>query len=1219
MINASYWKDRLFGAPAVINISSNHQSSTLHILSPRKTYSANFKRILKKATSFSNLHNISIEDMLLSAYYILTYRMTGEKDIVCGKQYGDTLLPIRVSMTGTESFLDLIGVIHRSVSESLEHASTFSKLVVEDTPIQISFSVIPQKNNVILNCGMDLVNSHIYVEYDSSILKDNVMIDIVNHYEKLLSELIYNPNCPIGTINIITKQDESVYSLTNHTRMYFDHSVTATSMFLHTSIKYPDNIALSSDLVTYTYYELNKQINKVANMLLDNNVIKNDYVSILMYRSIDTIIAIMAIMKVGAVYVPLDPDHPRERNLYIIEDTKSKFILSSSILFDKVSDILGKSLGQILYMENCENYGFDEPKHINNPQDIAYIIYTSGSTGNPKGALINHAGIMNLCPSIRDTFNITSKDKLMQFASFSFDASVYELFGAFYCGAHLHLINDEERMSVTAFAKIIEKMQITCIPLIPTVFFNQIASYLPEEYSQKFRSLRILATGGEALTGEAAKTFMNRFGSHLEVINLYGPTECTAVTSFFKINKDVDLPSVVPIGKPYYNYEMYIINEFNKLCPVNVPGEILISSIGVADGYLNQPEKSDQVFILNLFGEKSRKRFYKTGDIARLLPDGNIEYISRKDSQIKVRGFRIEIGEIEDSFAKYSTIQDVAVIPKKGKDGNNELAAFYTTTNARGINSNVLREFLAKRLPKYMIPSNIIYLESIPISPTGKIDRKALSILEIESFEDKNKTIIEPTDDIEKFIIYAWEKVLGLKGISMLDNFFDIGGHSLKILEALVILKPIAPNLKIIDFFKTPVATHLAEKIRKSNQQNTGNNLAENHPNIVYLEENKILDLPDAYYPNERQDHILLTGATGYLGSHILHDLLKTSFANIYCMTRDGNQHRLFEILQNYFGNDIQEYKNRIIMIKGDFQIKEFGMSTKDKEVLSKRINSIIHCGAEVRHYGDLDHFDYVNIGSTRYLLALAQEKNIKFHYISTLGVVEDLAIEGKLNQYLHDPLSSDRITLENVYSNSKFESEKMIYKAITEGVNASIYRMGNLVCNSINGKFQININDNAFYRMLKAMILLRRAPRVNWYVDLTPVDYASSTLVKLIFSDSQPQIFHICNDIQIHYTDIIKGFKKFGYDIELMELNEYSEWLFDQSLKDEEGLRLAILQLEGDGAKDSPFYFSNRLTKESSQNVICPKIDQDFFNKMIDYAISVNYFVHLEAKMSFG
>lgn len=1008
-----------------------------------------------------------------------------------------------------------------------------------------------------------------------------------------------------------------LYNQLNNTTKNFPKDKNIVDMFKDSVNKYPNNIALSSNEKMYSYKELDKLTNKLGNKLIELGVKKGDFVSIYMERSVETVISILGILKSGGAYVPLDPSHPKERNQYIMEDTNTLVIVTKKKYKNDLLNNFSNNC-KLVFIEDLNLFDNNSDLSIDiSPNDLAYVIYTSGTTGKPKGTLLKHQGVVNLSCWIKEHFKCNENDVLTQFATYSFDASVFDTFGALFWGCRLHLLSNEERMSVEDFANAIERTKTTWISILPTVFFNQLATHLTDEQCLKFKTVKRISVGGEALTGEIVRKFQKKFGTSIEISNLYGPTEATVAATCYTFNHLIPENQInIPIGKPLNNYKVYIVNEHGELCSINEVGELYIESVGLAAGYLNNIEKTNEVFIKNPFSNDENSIVYKTGDLVKLLEDGNIEYVSRKDSQVKIRGHRIELSEIENNILKYPNVKDVAVVVKE-INGEKELIAFYTV-DSKEVSYNDIYNLLKTKLPSYMIPKKYGLIEKMPLSPTGKIDRKKLLEYDFDSIKNDNKNYIPPVTNTEKIVAKAWEKVLNLENISVDDDFFEIGGHSLKILEVIVLLKNNYPFIKINDFFNYRTIRSL------SNYLDSNKNV-----DIEIKDEQEILEYKDLFeFPFEMNsqniqrskiNNILLTGSTGYLGSHILYDVLKRKNYHVYCVVRKNEKENGFErlnsIMSYYFGKDIVQYlKQRVTIIEGDITKKYLGLEQKTWKLLLEKIDLIIHSAADVRHFGDEKYFNLVNFEGVNNLLDLVREnKDIEFHHISTLGIPESIALEGKWEKLINQSISFDSLSMENVYVNSKLKAEKLLYNEMKKGLKISIYRMGNITCRSYDGKFQKNIDSNAFYRMIKSMLLLKYAPKVNWYVDFTPVDYASKIILEII--EKQGSLFktyHICNPEQIHYQELINLINELGYNINLMNLKDYEKWLLDGNHdKDKEAVKMAITQLEGDGAKNFEYKFSCQRTLEFLNNnlIQCPKVDKEFLNKMFKYAIEIGYF----------
>lgn len=1182
----------------------------------------------------------NLDAVFLACYLGFVHRMGNETDLLIGCAFGEgSLLPLRIACSGEDSIAQLIGKISNKLTGSLDNLPDVALIrEVLDYPL-----ALPCRYGQPAQAGESLLHWSVHhngegwqlqVSYDRHSFHKDTVQRFMDCYQAVVEAALQDIHTSVGSIQIISDQDSKAYAALNCTYRQLPQELSVVERFAAVAQAHPRHTAVSSDGELVTYEDLDSTSNQVARLLLANGLKPGEFVCIFMERSIETIMSMLGVLKAGGAYVPLDPDHPQDRNGYILEDTASRFILTKSRLAERVQVLLaGAAASQDAFRppallrvdHDLGSYGQEPVSSIAGPDDPAYVIYTSGSTGKPKGALIAHKGIVNLSVAIKQDLGLTDQDILLQYSTFSFDASVYDIFGVLLNGCRLHLLSSEQRLSIDAFTEAVENTGATRISILPTVFFNQLAAYVSAEAAAKYSRIKSLVVGGEALSGEIVRQFQHKLGCEIRIVNAYGPTEITVAATSYTIARPVEEDvSTICIGRPLANYEVYIVNPNNLLCPVGVTGELLISSVGIGKGYLNQPEKTAQAFIPDPFSPESGKIFYRSGDLARLTKDGFLEYMGRKDSQVKIRGYRIEIGEIENNLAKHEALKDASVIVITDASGGKSLAAFYTTTSGTAVPKTELVRFLGSKVPAYMVPEHFQWLERMPVMPSGKIDRKALAALSIQPEPELREGYSPPESPLEHQVCAAWEKALHRSYIGITDNFFELGGHSLKVLEILAALKPRYPKLKINDFFQYPTVEQFSARISYLEGEETacaGTGWTSPQTVRVLLEHPAQFQGPADRSRVYHQEHILLTGATGFLGSHILYELMHRSNAVIYCLIRSHARYpdpmnRLTEVMARYYGNGIGALlKDRVIIVEGDLEQEDLGLRPSDRHLLEEHVDSIMHCAAEVKHFGDAEYFSRVNTVSTERLLELARRNpQIRFHYISTLGIPEELALSGQWEAFVNSAVYPQEAYVENVYTQSKLKAERSVVLACEKhGMPVTVYRVGNLCCRSDNGLFQSNIDNNAFYRMLKAMILLGVAPRAHYHVDITPVDYAGSAIAALAQrQDSVGGMFHICNPVQLPYESLVGYFQTYGYKIRFMELHEYEAWLLDaEAPKDQEGLKLAMAQLEGDGAKHSNWRFSCARTSpylEEAQ-IFCKQPDSEFLARMIEYAVEIGYF----------
>ena len=592
------------------------------------------------------------------------------------------------------------------------------------------------------------------------------------------------------------------------TKMDYPES-TLHELITEQMLKSPDRIAMTFEDNTMTYKDFHEESNRMARFLLEAGVKEGDFVALLMDRSIDMVVGQLGILKTGGAYVPIDVDYPAERIGHVLEDSGAKVLLTQSRYLSDLKHI-ELNLNQIIVldaesteMESTEFnpakiiYRDEINKHV--PSDVpqasqpagnAYMIYTSGSTGKPKGVMLRHRNIINFLNWVRQEFAIDADQQFAFTTSYAFDMTLTSNWMPFLAGASLHILSEKDTKDLRTLLQFISEKEITFLNVTPS-HFSLVANardYLGNELLTLRKDMRIML-GGELINTKDLNLWLQYYPTH-NFINEYGPTEATVASTFYPIPKNEDNKiemDIVPIGKPIYNTQVHILNEQMKPCMVGVAGQLWIGGDGVAAGYHNKPEKTDEVFVPDPFSD-TENLIYGTGDMARLLDDGNIEFLGRQDFQINLRGYRIEAAEIESTMREYEPIIEDAVVPRNDSGGNMVLVAFYTSLKNEVLPSSEIREFLAGKLPDYMIPTHFEYLEKMPTTPSKKLDISKLPDITVEA-RTFNDDYIRPCTELEKKLTAIWEEVLGIKHLGIHDNFWEIGGDSLKSMRLIMRIK----------------------------------------------------------------------------------------------------------------------------------------------------------------------------------------------------------------------------------------------------------------------------------------------------------------------------------------------------------------------------------------------------------------------------------------------
>ncbi|RAM48827.1 MAG: hypothetical protein C6Y22_25745 [Hapalosiphonaceae cyanobacterium JJU2] len=890
-----------------------------------------------------------------------------------------------------------------------------------------------------------------------------------------------------------------------------------------------------------TYQELNCRANQLAHYLQSLNVGPDVIVGICMERSIELIVALLGVLKAGGAYLPLDPAYPKERLALMLSDSGVSLLLTQEKLLTELPENQAHTIcvdtNSIISQESDEN-----PVCIAKPTNLAYVIYTSGSTGKPKGVMIQHQSLVNFTEAAIAEYELSVRDRVLQFASISFDTAVEEIYPCLMCGATLVLRTNEIVSSISAFLKKCRTWMITVLDL-PTAYWHQMVSELATANLTLPESLRLVIIGGEAALSKRVEMWKKYVGDYPQLMNTYGPTETTVVATIYTLLSSASLDQELqelPIGRTLRNIQTYILDRDLQPVAVGASGELHIGGICLARGYLNRPDLTEKKFIPNPFSNEPGDRLYKTGDLVRYLPDGNIEFLGRLDNQVKIRGFRVDPGEIETVLLQDSAILDAIVLAREDNPDNKHLVAYVVLIQGKTLSLSELNSFLKEKLPSYMIPSAFVTLEQFPLTSNGKVDRQALLRLDTTQREIK-QNIIPPRTPTEEILANIWTDILGLKKVSIDDDFFALGGHSLLIAQLTARIRDVFfIELPVSCIFKSPTLFEIAEAIDNICQGETSAEI-DADANID-LDAEVILDstiTPVDYFT--KPSSILLTGATGFTGPFLLYELLQETSANIYCLVRASNaekgKERLQKKLESYgLWNEL--FKSRIIPITGDMSQPFLGLSTQQFHDLASRVDVIYHNGACVNFLYPYSALKAANVFGTEEVLRLAcQIKPKPVHFTSTLSVFSSSTYSDFSLVQESDPLNYSH-DLESGYAQSKWVAEKLIIKAQKRGLPTCIYRPGNITGSKKNGI--CNTND-FIWRMVKGCIQIGMAPELDITVDMTPVDYVAQAIVHLSLQrESFGKAFHLFNPCPIHWTMLVERIRSFGYPLELVS---YDKW----------------------------------------------------------------------------
>ena len=899
---------------------------------------------------------------------------------------------------------------------------------------------------------------------------------------------------------------------------------TFVDLFREAVAKYPDRPAVRDGMGELTYKELDHMSDYVAQKLTENGFGREKVAGILCGRTKEYAVAYIGVMKAGGAYVPLDPEYPQSRIEYMLKDSEAENLL----VIDRYRSLVGFYDQNVISLDDVaaesKDFALSVELTAPKPENLAYMIYTSGSTGKPKGVMLEQRNLLNLIEYILMTRKLTPDDIVAEFASFCFDASVIDLFAPLTAGAVLYILPESIRKDAVAVGKFIKEEKITTATF-PTQMGELVAELLDDAPSLKFVTL-----GGEKFKYYRDRTY--------QMINGYGPTENTVSSTEFWVDKQYDN---IPIGKSQRNIRSYIVDENMKRLPVGASGELCHAGRQIARGYHNLPKKTASVFVENPFSVcEEDKRLYRTGDMVRMKGDGNIEYIGRIDSQVKIRGYRIELGEIEGALLKHDLVKNAAVIVIE-KGGNKYITAYYT---GETIPEDELKLFLNPLIPDYMMPSFFVHLEKMPVTPGGKIDKKALPVPEVTT--TASTAYVEPVTAVQIKLCEIFEKALGIEKVGIEDNFFELGGSSLTASKVAVMC--LSKNISIVyaDIFKYPTIRELSAIVDNSeafeNPQSENEFSSYNYNRIQSVISGNVEENVNQVTKEEIGD-IMITGATGFLGIHVLKAYLDNYDGKVYCLVRKGKyesmEKRMMHMLMYYFDNPCQElFGERIICVDGDITSKE-----QVEKFADYKFNTIINCAACVKHFAAGDVLEKINVHGVENLIEFCKNNGRRLIQISTVSVAGEGSdgvppMSRVFNE--NDLYIGQNIT--NEYIRTKFLAERAVLEAVSSGLDGKVIRVGNLMSRNSDGEFQINFITNGFLRSLRGYEAVGKFPigAMHEVTEFSPIDSTALAVLRLVQTDRRFTVFHACNSHHIYMADLIYAMRSHGFDIDIVSDEEF-------------------------------------------------------------------------------
>jgi len=1140
-------------------------------------------------------------------------------------------------------------------------------------------------------------------QYNRTRFRQETIISLAQQFKTLLMSAIAKPEQPLKTLPLTTETE---------TEEEWDFEITESCIhhWFEAQVKrLPQQTAVIDEETQFTYEQLNAAANQVAHYLQSFGVGGETLVGILMPRCLNWMVAMLGSLKAGAAYVPLDLTYPPQRIADMLEDAQVSFLFVQGNL-DCLPPTSAKVIDLHQDRELIAQYPTDNPTSPVTPHNLAYVIYTSGSTGKPKGVMIEHRSLVNFIQKAVHEYEITERDRVLQFASLSFDAAVEEIYTSLIAGATLVLCPAAMLDSMTTFLKICHKHQLTVLDL-PTAYWHLLVEVLVEQPVLTFPpSVRCVIIGGERANPYYIEQWQRCVGASPVLINTYGPTETTVVATTYRLPAKESVTSELPIGKPLPHVETYILDEKQQPVSLGEAGELYLGGIALARGYLNRPAATAKSFIPNPFSKQPQARLYKTGDLVKALPDGNLEFLGRIDQQVKIRGFRVDISEIEGTITTYPGIHQVFVTAQPDQLGHQQMVAYlvsdfipdrisyevacsleyqgeFFTLKTVDISSfgvglqdappglsqgdqvrlcfplpnqagehwfhgqvvwhqgtrlgvqlepipleqsllqesaeyllevqgilkalqravtGTLRKYLQRKLPDYMIPANFVLMNALPLTPNGKVDQQLLPLPHLEQNELSVSKPNLPENETEQLVAAIWSPLLGVQAITVEDNFFELGGNSLLAIQCINRLtQELQQTIPVSMLVQNPTLGRFASAIAAAvpNPVDTPpldlKAEAQLDPTIQY-------SLPPNWAKVESPSAIFLTGATGFVGSYLLSELLQQTDADVYCLVRyrpgESSRERLKHQLQSQALWQ-ENFRHRIMPVVGNLEQPLLGLSEEQFQDLAHCINVIYHNGAWVNFVYPYSQLRAANVQGTQEVLRLASCGQTKpVHFVSTLSIFSQSY--GKRGLVLETDLAHDDKSLAMGYDQSKWVAEQLVREAQDRGLPITIHRLGTLIGDSRTGI--TNKPNDFFFSLLKGCLQLGKAPSSTTKINLTPVNYVSQAIVYLSQQiNNFGATFHLINPESIPWQTLLRSVKANGYSL---KIEPFSSWLsalqeqiqagyhndlatFFSLFDQEEDLRLD--DIEFDTA------FAQAALSESS--IVCPRINANLMGKYLN------------------
>ncbi|WP_161500994.1 amino acid adenylation domain-containing protein [Embleya scabrispora] len=1003
----------------------------------------------------------------------------------------------------------------------------------------------------------------------------------------------------------------------------YPREATVHELFARQAQRTPDAPAIVRGDRRLTYRELRSDVERLADRLVAEGVRPGDVVAVVLPRSIECVTAVLGVLSAGAAYLPLDPDYPERRLTQTLTDAEVRVAISDERHRASLDD-LAEGPAVVDVHDLPESTGAARSVRVG-PDDPAYVIYTSGSTGEPKGVVVSHRGQVRLVREGDPRLRLSSRDVLLATTNPTFDVSCFEMFAALLNGACLVVAEVDALLAADSLAEVLRAEHVT-VMWLSAGLFHQMAMVRPAMFS----GLRMLIAGGDALSPEAVRQVLAE-GPPGALLNGYGPTENASLSTVHEITELAPDARTVPIGTPVANSTAYVLTSDGELADAGESGELWVGGDGVALEYLGRPKATEDHFVNDPFTPDATGRLYRTGDLARWREDGVLEFLGRRDRQVKVRGYRIELDEIEAHLTKHDHVREAAAVASHEGDRESLIAWVTAAEDAdAGELPGELRDYLRDRLPEYMVPRPILVRSSLPLADSGKLDRRRLLREAQERAEADTAEGPDPRTPVEKTTAEVWSEVVGVETIGRDTDFFALGGNSLQATRVAAAcrarfdLDPGHSRFLIRVLLDNPTLGAFAARVA-SLIEDPGQDTAED---AVDFEAEARLDperrFPSAQEPPTTGRLVFLTGSTGFLGTYLLDALLDDGLAEkVVCLVRapneDRGRRRLAARMRRY-GLDPTRLDERVTLVLGDLKQPRFGLDEAAFDALSESVDTILHAGSQVNFAYPYAALRESNVGGTRTVLDLASRGTAKIlHYVSTIAVIAGFGVSGVDRVEEDEPLRfGDRISLG--YPESKWVAERLVAQAAQQGLATAVYRPYEITGTTDEGIWNTDTMMCALFRSIAETGL---APDIPLPLDFVPVDYTARAIVHILARQAAwGHAYNIANPHDARLGALVERLRAMGYPIRTVSYDEWVSYMAALTARDPDQPMAPFMPMFLESAHDADIsvkemYFAGTFPDFGRANLdealadsglTCPPVDADLLDMYLRYFVSSGF-----------